>query len=120
MATKLYYIDGQAGIKEFTLSDEEAGKDALVLPGLVVNPVPRRALFDSLEAACAAQLDLVDTQIETVQALLDELTQARAALLAQGVSVTVITPNVTSVHGVDQRTVAALRKSSNVREPKRT
>jgi len=106
MATKLYYVDGRAGIQEFTVSDEDAAKDALVLPGLPVNPVSRRNLYTSVEDACAAQRTSIDAQIASHQAAIDALTAERAKYESGEVEVQAVAPTTTERRTVDQGRVA--------------
>lgn len=106
MATKLYYIDGRSGIQEFTVSDEDAAKEALVLPGLPVSPVSRRNLYTSVEDACAAHRASIDAQIAALQAQIDGLTAERAKYEGAEVEVTAVAPTTTSKRAVDQGRVA--------------
>lgn len=107
MATKLYYVDGRTGIKEFTVSDEDAAKDALVLPGLPVSPVSRRNLYTSVEDACAAQRTSIDAQIAALQLQMDALVAERAKYDGTDVEVTAVAPTTTERRAVDQSRVAA-------------
>lgn len=114
MATKLYYVDGRAGIKEFTVSDEDAAKDSLVLPGLPVNPVSRRSLYTSVEDACAAQRESIDAQIATHQAAIDALNAERAKYESAEVEVQAVAPTTTQRRAVDQgRVTTTIAARSN-------
>jgi len=109
MATKLYYADSwqQDGIKEFTVSDADAAKGALVLPGLPVNPIARRNLHGSVEDACAAVRASIDAQIAGLQAQIDALTAERAKYEGVDVEVTAVAPSTTERRTVDQERIAA-------------
>ncbi len=114
MATKLYYVDGRAGIQEFTVSDEDAAKDALVLPGLPVNPVSRRNLYTSVEDACAAQRTSIDAQIASHQAAIDALNAERAKYESAEVEVQAVAPTTTQRRAVDQgRVTTTIAARSN-------
>jgi hypothetical protein len=122
MATKLYYIDGRNGIKEFTVSDEDAEKEALVLPGLLVNPVSRRNLYTSLEDACAARCAAIDAHIAALQAQIDELTAERAKYMNNEIEVQAVAPTTTERRPVNQEQVAAAltRRSDTQRQEHNT